>query len=387
MTRLGGALRALGGLTGGALGGVIGMPTSGSAAGTSLGAALSRWLGSGDYTVSSNSLVTKASTGVPMMHKDGQTIIVRHREFLTEVKGSTTFTVRSSFPINPGMAETFPWLSNIATQFQQYRIRGMVYHYIPTSGSIATSSPSLGSVMLQTVYRASDVAPSGKVELLNEYWSSEVVPSETFAHPVECNPAENPFNVQYVRATAPPAGESKLLYDLGTTYLAVSGQQANDQVLGDLWVTYEIELKKPVLYSPINNSNTFWAVRLDSPSNFFSGTQTNSEGNMTIGYTGAVMTLPSDLIGTYEIVLRLQTTGSGMVGSTPATVTAVGATQTAMVPSGSTINYAGMIFPGAAYMQRLRFVKTSPGTCTLTFSAFGTWTAASWIAWEVYRHQ
>jgi hypothetical protein len=322
-----------------------------------------------------------------MMHKDGQTIIVRHREFLTEVKGSTTFDVRASFPINPGMSETFPWLSNIASQFQQYRIRGMVYHYIPTSGSIATSSPSLGSVMLQTVYRASDVAPSGKVELLNEYWSSEVVPSETFAHPVECNPAENPFNVQYVRATAPPTGESKLLYDLGTTYLAVSGQQANDQVLGDLWVTYEIELKKPVLYSPINVGNTFWAVRLDSPTSFFTGDQTNSEGNMTIAYSGSVMTLPTDLIGTYEVVLRITTTTGGMSGTIPVAVTVVGATQTAMVPTGSTVNFVGSLAANSSFMQRYRFVKNSPGTCTLTFAGLGTWSGASWIAWELFRRQ
>ena len=71
--------------------------------------------------------------------------------------------------------------------------------------------------MMQTVYRATDAAPSSKVELLNEYWSGEVVPNDTLAHPLECNPKENPYNVQYVRTTDPPANESKMLYDLGTT--------------------------------------------------------------------------------------------------------------------------------------------------------------------------
>ena len=99
LTRLGGALRSLGGLTGGALGSLIGMPAGGSSAGTSLGAAISRWLGSGDYTVSRNTLVEKASTGIPMMHKDGQTITVRHREFLTEVTGITTFAVKGTFQL------------------------------------------------------------------------------------------------------------------------------------------------------------------------------------------------------------------------------------------------------------------------------------------------
>ena len=56
VTKLGAALRALGGLGGGAVGSLFGNPTTGSTIGTGLGAALSRWLGSGDYRVSSNSV-------------------------------------------------------------------------------------------------------------------------------------------------------------------------------------------------------------------------------------------------------------------------------------------------------------------------------------------
>ena len=105
VTRLGAALRALGGLGGGAVGSLFGNPATGSTVGTSLGAALSRWLGSGDYRVSSNSAV-----------------IVRHKEFVTEVRGYNTFTVRGSYDINPGRAETFPWLAGVASRFQEYKI-------------------------------------------------------------------------------------------------------------------------------------------------------------------------------------------------------------------------------------------------------------------------
>lgn len=257
VTRLGGALRALGGLGGKMLGGLIGQSEAGGSLGTGLGASISRWLGSGDYTVSSNSLVSRvqASGEVPSMHKEGQTIIVRHKEFITEVIGNTSFNVQQQYPINPGLSTTFPWLAGIASQYSEYRIRGMVYHYVPTSGNTASgTNPALGSVMLQTSYRANEVAPASKVEMLNEYWASEGKPSEAFCHPIECDPKENPFNVQYVRGTAVPTGDSPLLYDLGKTTLAVSGQQATGNVLGDLWVTYEIELRKPVM-TTINNAN------------------------------------------------------------------------------------------------------------------------------------
>lgn len=250
LTRLGGALRMLGGLGGRTLGSMVGYGDVGAQQGTNLAASISRWLGSGDYSVSSNSLTQRVAAGgtIPAMHKEGQTVIVRHKEFISEVLSNTTFSVQQQFNINPGLSLTFPWLAGIAAQFSEYRIRGMVYHYVPTSGdAINGTNPAIGSVMLQTSYRASESAPTSKIELLNEYWSSEAKPSEPFCHPIECDPKENPFNVQYIRTGSVPAGDSVLMYDLGKTTLAVSGMPATNNVVGDLWVTYEIELRKPVL--------------------------------------------------------------------------------------------------------------------------------------------
>lgn len=253
-TAVGQLIRQLGGMGGGALGAYAGMPAAGAVAGNSLGAAISKWLGFGDYSVSTNSVVSRASTGIPMMHKEGQSVVIRHREFITTVKSSTAFTVQESFQLNPGNSSTFPWLSTIANSFQEYRFKGIVFHYIPTSGNaISGTSPSLGSVMLQTSYRSNDSPPSNKAELLNEYWSGESVPADTFAHPIECNPAENPFNVQYVRSGDVPPGDNQLFYDLGVTHLCTQGQLAANNNLGDLWVTYEVELKKPIVASNVTS--------------------------------------------------------------------------------------------------------------------------------------
>nr|UUW21090.1 MAG: coat protein [Sanya tombus-like virus 2] len=265
-TAVGQLIRQLGTMGGGALGTYAGMPAAGAAAGNSLGAAISKWLGFGDYTVSSNSIVQKASTGIPMMHKDGQTVTIRHREFLTSIESTTAFTVARSFQLNPGNSTTFPWLSTVANSFQEYRFKGIVFHYIPTSGhAISGTSPSLGSVMMQTSYRANDSAPTSKSELLNEYWSGESVPSETFAHPIECNPAENPFNVQYVRRGDIPAGDNQLFYDLGVTHVCTQGQLAAGNTLGDIWVTYEVELKKPIVASNVTALTTSYGGLAVSP--------------------------------------------------------------------------------------------------------------------------
>ena len=103
VSAIGQALRALGGIGGTAAGAFFGAPGIGNTVGTGLGASLSRWLGSGDYTVSSNSLVTKAAAGtIPSMHREGQSIIVRHKEYVSEIRGAISFTVRNQLAINPG---------------------------------------------------------------------------------------------------------------------------------------------------------------------------------------------------------------------------------------------------------------------------------------------
>lgn len=307
MTRLGGALRALGGLGGSTLGAIIGQPTAGGAMGTSLGAALSKWLGSGDYQVSNNSLVSslKASGSIPMMHQNGQSIIVRHKEFLGQINGTSGFAV-TSYNLNPGLASTFPWLHNIASNYQEYRIKGMIFHYIPTSGNVSTTG-QLGSVMMQTSYRATDSPPVDKIELLNEYWATESKPSEPFCHPIECDPKENPFNIQYIRSGPLPANENALMYDLGVTHVATSGCPGTNAI-GDLWITYEIELKKPIIRSSVTSSNAWSITSFDGSkagsSNIFDAPQgINTLGSLPMTFAGNSMTFPVGAVGDYTVTV------------------------------------------------------------------------------------
>jgi len=312
LTRLGSALRALGGLGGGALGGLIGMPGAGSSFGTGLGASISKWLGSGDYGVDVNSIVTSSqrmSGHVPDMHKSDQSIIVRHKELVTTINSSQSFQVQGSYEINPGNPALFPWLSGVAARFQEYKIRGMVYHYVPTSGSaVASTNAALGVVMLQTSYRASDSPPVSKLEMMNEYNSNESVPCDAFCHPVECDPKENPFNIQYVRSSSTASVEDKLLYDLGTTHVAVQGCQTDGNPIGDLWCTYEIELKKPIVASNITSPYQTFGALVTSPlsgSSLLTGSAVATTGRLECGLSGNTLTFPKGRLGIYQVTLRL----------------------------------------------------------------------------------
>jgi hypothetical protein len=350
MTRLGSALRALGGLGGGAIGSLVGMSGGGSSVGSSLGASLSKWLGSGDYNVSTNSIVNQTLRGtnsIPSMHNNGQSVVVRHKEFVMEVRGATAFTVRSSFDINPGRHETFPWLAGVASRFQEYRIKGLVWHYVPSSGAaVSGTNAALGTVMLQTSYRSNDSPPSNKNEVLNEYWSSESVPSEAFCHPIECDPKENPFNVQYVRTDSVPSGDSKLLYDLGQTHLCVSGQQADDVVLGDLWCTYEIELKKPIVESNVTSTTRCCDIISSgtiTSASFFNGTQSRRGG---LEATANVKTLsfPPLLTGIFRVSLLINATTVFTAADLSGTATL---TNCSLIPQPNGASYTRTVLAGA----------------------------------------
>lgn len=347
ITSLGRAIRQLGSLGGTALGAAFGQPSLGGTLGAGAGAALSRWMGQGDYTINSNSLwAGKTSNSIPAVHRTDQSIRVSHREFLTRITGSTSYAVRARFNLNPGLSSTFPWLSQIATRFQEYRIHGLVFHYIPTSGAaVSSTNPALGAVMMQTSYRASDSAPTSKVELLNEYWSTETIPSEPCFHPIECDPKQSVFPSQWVRSADPPSGESVMLYDLGVTTIAVEGMPASGNVTGDLWITYDVELRKPLVTSDVVSGfplliGSSVGTASQPLINFTPTTQRS--GEITIfqdtpaagsNYGGIEVRFDRSASGVYEIIL--QTGGVTTTAVTALSTTNTGVTSVAWRPDGS----------------------------------------------------
>jgi hypothetical protein len=369
---LGRALRGLGGLGGAAAGAMIGMPGAGRQAGTDLGASISRWLGAGDYEVSRNSIVAKASDGIPMMHRSNQSIIVRHREFICTISGSTDYTVQRRFVINPGLDDTFPWLSGVARRFQEWDMKGAVFHYVPTSGqAVSSTNSALGAVMIQTSYRSSDSAPASKVELLNEFWASEAVPSDCFVHPLECDPKENPFNVHYTRSSSASVVEP-LMYDLGVTTIATQGMQSTNDV-GDLWLTYEVELKKPLITSSAVSSPLSYSVSYapTSQSVFFNGAATVLfDGGLAITAAAATVTLPDSALGYFLVMGKMSSSISGTNVSWTGAPTLVNCTEFQVFLGGRTITN----LPGSESADSATYatvvLKTDVSTvATLTFPA------------------
>lgn len=138
------------GLIGSAIGGYVGGPP-GSAIGSVLGSSAADLLkhvaGIGDYTVNYNTILKPDS--VPQF-SGNRTFVVSHREYIQDIVSSSSagaFKI-DSFLINPGDPATFPWLSNLAQNFEEYRIHGMIFQFKTTSANALNSTnTALGTIV------------------------------------------------------------------------------------------------------------------------------------------------------------------------------------------------------------------------------------------------
>jgi len=320
VTAIGKALRYLGGLGGGALapyGGVD--PVVGSGVGRSLAAHVSKWLGYGAYKVKANSIMASSNASIPMMHNSSQSVVVRHREYIGDVLSSGNFTKQAEVVLNPGLTTSFPWLATIARQYQEYTWRGMVFHFVPTVGSaVSANVPAFGNVMFHTDYRVTAPAPVSKTELLNEYFASDSRPCDSFIHPIECDPRENPYNVQYVRAGTVATSEDPKSYDLGVFRCFTAGQGADGVALGEIWVTYEVELRKPQVATAIADGSFYklsGALSLSNTTGTVT-TLTDTLGVMVLKSTNNVnFVFPARLIGRFLVAIYYGPTNATFVST------------------------------------------------------------------------
>jgi len=235
----------VGGRIGAGLGSIFGSPAIGQGIGSWLGSGIGKIFGSGAYKMQQNS-IWSTSDQCPSMHSTSESVILRHREYISDVNSSTGFVV-TEYPINAGLTSTFPFLSTIAANFQEYTFRGLVFEFKSTSAdALNSTNTALGTVAMAVQYRAGAASFTNKQQVLNEMWSADAKPANSFFMPVECAPSECPIDIQYVRTGALSTDDDIKFYDLGKLSVATIGSQAT-AVVGELWASYEVCLRKPIL--------------------------------------------------------------------------------------------------------------------------------------------
>jgi hypothetical protein len=297
------------------------LESGGEALGRRLGAFAGRILGKitgmGDYEVSS---LTSSGGGVvpetlvPEFIKtdNAREVRIRHREFIGTVNASSiagTFD-NTSYPLNPGMAQTFPWLSQIAQGFEQWRPNGMVVLFKSLSSTYAATQ-SLGHVILATDYDPYDSPYGSSIEMENSQFAVASKTSDCLAHPVECAMDERATRVLFTRTN--DAVRDLMFTDLGNLQVATEGCLAN-QLVGQLWITYDISFFKPQLNSgfPLIDSYQDWfssAASAGAPTTIWGGVIAKARDGLGIQTSGTQdVLIPTSLKNRY---LRFEIWASG----------------------------------------------------------------------------
>lgn len=203
---------------------------------------LAQLMGFGDYHVQANSIMGGVYNPPELHNKSDRTVVIRHREFITDINATSAFTVRN-YSINPGLVSSFPWFNQVSSAFEEYRFTGIVFEYKSLSADYTSAaSAALGYVLMATNYNVLNSDFADKATMENYEFSTSGKPSDCFLHPVECKRSLNPISELYVRTGTPTSGDLRL-YDHGNFQIATGGN-AGTGTIGELWCTFECELYK-----------------------------------------------------------------------------------------------------------------------------------------------
>ena len=120
-----------------------------------------------------------------------------------------------------------------------------------------STNTALGQVTIATQYNVYESEYDNLAAMQASQFNTSCKPCESMLHPIECDPAQTPLPLMYVRAGTAPTGADLRMYDLCRTTIATSGVQGTSVNLGQLWVTYHVTLYKPKLYASLGYAADF----------------------------------------------------------------------------------------------------------------------------------
>jgi len=183
-------------------------------------------------------------TPAPKIHRSSMNgdVVVEHEEFLADISGSTAFT-NNVFPVNPGLYQSFPWLSQMARLFESYKFESLEYQFKTEAATTA-----IGSVMAAIDYDASDAPPVSKQQLATYRGYARSSPWNNF-NQRSLKEDLSKRKTYYVRTAGLTANQDPQLFDTGL-FIISTERQADTSVVGELYVKYRVRLMTPQLSNP-----------------------------------------------------------------------------------------------------------------------------------------
>lgn len=251
------SLSKVGGSVGKMLGG-----KSGKKIGAGLGAVGDLLTGRGNYvtnnTFSSNG--TKSGFGEFLTDTAGNITGYAFREFLGYAFAPTVAGAfqTTSFSVNPGLSDTFPFLSAIATNYTSYSFEQLVFSFESLSGMATTGA--VGNVVLCPDYNSSADPPINEEDAEMRPNAVSGVLISNLVCGIECDPRKlGRFPGLFVRAGALQANQDIKTFDHCKFYVSVYG--VNNTVyptgskIGKVYAYYKVNLINPKIYDTLGFAN------------------------------------------------------------------------------------------------------------------------------------
>jgi hypothetical protein len=213
----------------------------------------------------------KFPMGIPQFQDgfgDRQSVVISNSEYITDltVINQPNFTVIGSYPINPGMAVTFPWLSKTAKLYEKYQFLDLCFFYKPIVSQY-NAAGSGGKVIFSADYDPTEAPPDSKQNMEDSIPHCDMMAYETQVIKLSPKELHRNSDAKFVRYN-PPTVDIRTS-DAGVFFVAVQGISVN-QPIGELRVKYRVKLSVPVLDSIISapaNYNVTQLHEIASPEN------------------------------------------------------------------------------------------------------------------------
>ena len=211
-------------------------------------------LGMGEYDV--NNGIVDAGAGIPVPTFTDVTdtsVTISHREYISDLFGPPAAGLfqNTVYSINPGLERTFPWLSQIAANYEEYTLKQCIFTYRTTVTDFVSTGGQVGTVIMASQYNPSDTPFQSKQDAMEYDQAMSGKVSVNMLHGVECNPVMNSGSSgKYIRSGPPRESDDLKQYDWANLNLAVCNIPAAfaNQALGEIWVSYTVELRKPKFF-------------------------------------------------------------------------------------------------------------------------------------------
>lgn len=196
------------------------------------------------------------STGAVNDADDGG-LCISNQEFVSNIYANDNGVKFTSqvFTVNPGLAQTFPMLSQFAVNFERYEMIQCVFHFETAldSGVLQSETGQVGDVLMYSHVDPTEPPFESVADFMSNGGSLTQV-TKGLACGVECDPDQLSglpnAGLNMVR-TMPQTDDKQAEADQATLQIAVSdtNPQMAGHVIGKLYVSYTVKLIKPRLVS------------------------------------------------------------------------------------------------------------------------------------------